>query len=297
MLKRILSPVITAVLCAATSIAGPIAYVGLGGTCIDPSCLTYRTTLGVIDFSTGAFTRIGATDGFVPNISGLANGNGGLYAGDAVSNTVNLVNPATGTFTNVGTANVGAGNVSILGSTMGVLYELALPSMNLYSFNPANGSTTLIGPTGIPAPAADLSNLFGVTLTGLGGSLYASYLLMDPQGNPLLPDNLYRINPATAQALMIAGGLSGAECVSDIATVSNSVYVFADQVGGCSSPATYGIFGVNLATAQAGTSLSHPARGPVLAAAGVPEPASFVTAGLGLLMLGLGCRVSRSKRA
>jgi hypothetical protein len=257
-----------------TVAAGTLGFAVQGGFCPDLTC----TTFGVEDLTTGVFTPLGALAGFVPNNGGLAWGTGGLYTGNAATNTLYLVDTGTGNFTSVGTANVGAGNISVLAGSQGILYELALPSMDLYSFNPADGTTTLIGPTGIPAPAADLSNLFTILLTGLGPNLYTDYLRTDDAG----PDSLYRINPTTGQSTLVAS-LSGVQCLSGLGTVNNTLYAFGvDRCSGGSA----GIYTINPATGV-GAFVSPEVVGPIVSVADTPEPGSLVTAGVCLMLLGL----------
>lgn len=258
--------------------AGPLGYVVIAGNCLS-TCFQYTTTFGSVDLNTGAITQIGATDGFVPSVGGLAWAGGGLYANDAFLNKVYLVDPATGSSTLKGTANVGTGNQSLLASSLNSLYILALPSMNLYSFNPANGTTALVGPTGLPAMAPDFSNLFFITMAGLGDKLYVDYLQADNSQNPVLPDGLYRINPTTGQSTLV-GGLSGAECVTGLGAIGNSLYAAGFNTGSCQDPSGAGFFRVDPTTAVA-TFLSTPSNDPIQALAGaVPEPGSFTAADL-----------------
>jgi hypothetical protein len=80
-----------------------LAYVAIAGNCLS-TCFQYTTTFAGVDLSTGSITQIGAADGFVQSLGGLAWAGGGLYANDAFLNKVYLVDPATGNST--GTANV-----------------------------------------------------------------------------------------------------------------------------------------------------------------------------------------------
>ena len=247
------------------------------GSMSDFSC----TTFGIENLGTGAFTPISPVAGFVPQNGGLAWAGGTLYTENTPTNTIYAVNPATGGFTGVGTVNVSATDLSVLGASGGILYELAFPSMNLYSFNPVSGVTTLIGPTGIPAPASDLSNLGQILLTGLGANLYADYYLLDNMGHPIVPDGLYRIDPLTGQATLVGGLSGGGECLLGLGTVNNTLYGFGQS--GCSGqPGIYSIDGNTAAT----TFSSDAAVFPIQSVQDVvPEPGGFVLAGIGFLLL------------
>ncbi len=231
-MKKSLRLLFSTVVYAQTASAGHVAYTAYVNA-FNPSAF-YFDTFGIMDLDTGTFEQIGPMGGFVPNLSQLTWARGNLYASgfiiggvdNAVTNQVYLINPGNGSFTLVGNLNVVAGDFAGLFGVNGDLYALGIPSLNLYSFDPVSGTTTTVGRTGIPAPAPDLSNLFTITGTGLGDSLYVDYLLTDAYGNPLVPDSLYRIDPRNAQTTLV-GGVSGAQCLTGLGQADGKLYGFS----------------------------------------------------------------------
>jgi len=274
---------VAAGLFSTTAVAGPLGYVALPVTCLDPTCYQYTTTFAAVDFSTGAITPIGTPEGFVQSIGGMAWLGNILYANDAFQNSVYQVDPATGNSMLKGSLNLAAGSTSVLGASLGHLYELALPTMDLYSFDPGTGNSTLVGPTGIPF--LGFPNLYSIVLAGLGSSLYADYLQQDNQQNPLVPDGFYRIDPTTGHATLVGGGLSGAECISGLGTVGNNLYAAGFNTGMCGNPQGAGFYTIDPSTATA-TFVSTPSTGPIQALTGdAPEPGGYILVGLGLAAL------------
>ena len=163
---------------------------------------------------------------------------------------------------------VAPGDFTGLAGVDGTLYTLGF-LQQLYRVNPATAGTTLIGSTGIP-PATDPSTIDAVTAAGLDSSIYLTWRLVGDTA-----DDLYRIDPNTAQATLI-GPITGAAHFTGSGVIGGSLYGF-----------TFGpnnIYRIDVNTGVATLVGSYAgADAPVFAAAPVPEPSGMAAAGLLLL--------------
>ncbi|MEJ7606690.1 MAG: PEP-CTERM sorting domain-containing protein [Bryobacteraceae bacterium] len=158
-------------------------------------------------------------------------------------------------------------------------------SQNLYTVNPITAAATLIGPTGIPAvPATPLStnpdgttNLYTATLFGAGGNLYSTFDAFTIDFStfaitPVVPANLYRINPMTGLGTMIAPTSFN---LSAAVNVNGTTYAF--------NALTNQVLTLNLTNGNTSfVSNLDPAAERIYGASPVPEPASIGLAGFGI---------------
>ncbi|MDQ2898915.1 MAG: PEP-CTERM sorting domain-containing protein [Acidobacteriota bacterium] len=275
------------------AIAGPIVYV-----------VTGSQQFGTVDVGTGAFRQIG------PNtpeaeVGGLLPGPNGSLLTLAGSGNLDSINPATGVTTVVGptglgdcstpTSPCGPTSANAFGELAGKIYATDYHN-NLYTVNPSTGHATLIGPTGIPAvtfiplstPNPDGSlNFFGGALFGASGKLYATFdtgtvNFMTGVITPVIPENLYQIDPATGTTTLIGPTAFALDTVID---VNGTFYAFKND--------TNQVVTLNLANGNTSfVSNLDPAAGLVFGASPVPEPASLALAGIGMAAL----LVLRSRR-
>src|SRR5436305_6364248 len=155
-----------------------------------------------------------------------------------------------------------------------------------YRVNPATGAAPLVGPTvfrQFPSPSHFTSNpdgtanVFSATLFPANGNLYATFDAnsVDPtSGNmtPAILNNLYRIDPSTAVATVVAPTI---QAISAVTQVNGTEYAF--NVG------TQQLLTLNLA--NGGTSLVGnvgPGGMYVGGATPTPEPFSLALAGIGI---------------
>src|SRR3954447_796260 len=200
---------------AAPAMASPIVYVVNGSQ-----------QFGTVDLRTGAFQQIG------PNMpvasTGLVSRPDGSLLTLANDGYLTSINPATGATSVIGATGLAdctsaaspcgpgsANNLAMLGAT---LYATDAGN-SLYTVNASTGAATLIGPTGIPGftinpliPNPDGTfNFVASTLFGAEGSLYSTFgtLTFDPSTSPptttpVIAPNVYRINPNTGIATVVA---------------------------------------------------------------------------------------------
>lgn len=283
---------------AASSSAGPLVYV----TASDLANGTQQ--FGTVDLATGTFQQIGSStpegeSGLVrrPNGSFLTLGFSGGLNSIAISTGVHQFAGATGLADCTTSASpfglTSAANLAGLG---GSVYATDF-SNNLYTVDPVTGAATLIGPTGIPAfafnptiPNADGShNIFDYSLFSSGGNLYEIFDVARLDGlsfaiTPVIPANLYRIDPLTGVATLIAPTALNLTAVVD---VNGTLYAF--------NAATGQVVTLDLATGNTSfVSNLDPAAGLILGAAPIPEPASLALAGIGIA--GMLIRSRRKRR-
>jgi hypothetical protein len=269
---------------------------------------------GTVDLATGAFHQIGPNtpegeSGLVPRPNGLLT--------LTFSGNLDSINPATGVTSVIGPTGLadctspaspcGPTSAAALGELGGTIYATDF-SNNLYTVNPATGAATLIGPTGIPAftsnptiPNADGTfNGFDYSLFSVGGKLYTTFdvITLDfstlaPTITPVIPANLYQINPSTGRAMLIA---PTALTISAVADVNGTSYAF---IG-----ATNQVVTLDLTNGKTSfVSDYDPAAGLILGASpvpasAVPEPASVALAGIGIAaIVVLGRRRRRAARS
>ena len=150
------------------------------------------------------------------------------------------------------------------------------------------GLATLIGPTGIPAlPFIPLSNnpdgsfnFYDESLFSFGGSLYANFDAgtFNPGTSMVtvvIPDAIYRIDPSTGHAALIAPTDFS---LSSIVGIDGTAYAFRVP--------TNQIVTLDVANGQT-TVLSDldPSAGIIVSAVATPEPATVVLSGLGAAAL------------
>jgi hypothetical protein len=257
------------------------------------SYVTNGFQFGTVDLANGVFTPVGP--GTPEGISGLAPGPNGSLLTLTYSGLLESINPATGVSAVIGptgladcslpTSPCGPTSANMLGGLGGKTYVTDFRN-DLYIVNPLTGAATLIGPTGIPAlPFIPLSNnpdgtfnAYDESLFSAGGNLYATFdaITVDPSTftiTPVISPDLYRIDPSTGHATLVAPtALLGA-----VVDVNGTVYAFEG--------ATSQVLALNLA--NGGTTVVSgfdPAAGIITGAspAAAPEPASIVMAGLGI---------------
>lgn len=247
---------------------------------------------GTLDLDNGAFHQIG------PNTpeggNGLAPGPNGSLLTLTFSGNLDSINPATGVTTVIGPTGLGdctspaspcgpnsANNLARLGGTF---YATDLAN-NLYTVDPLTGAATLRGPTGIPPlPFVLLStnpdgstNLFDETLFGAGGNLYATFdaITIDFSTftiTPVIPAALYRIDPTTGLATLVA---PTALTLSAAVDVNGTFYAF--------NAATNQVVTLDLANGNTSfLSDFDPSAGLLGGASPVPEPGSITLAGIGI---------------
>jgi hypothetical protein len=265
--------------------------------------VTGNQQFGTVDLGTGAFQQIrNAAD---QDFRGLVPASNGSLLTLGFDANLASINPVTGLPTVIGPTGLsdcstpsspcGPRSVSTFGALGGTLYATDY-NQNLYRVNPATGAATLVGPTGIPAfpfPSHFTSNpdgtanVFTATLFSANGNLYATFDTnrVDPtSGNitPAILNNLYRIDPNTAVATIVA---PTAQDLTAVTQVSGTSYAF--NVG------TQQLLSLNLSTG--GTSLvADVSPGPmyVEGATPTPEPFSMALAGIGIAAV-IVCRLRK----
>jgi hypothetical protein len=251
---------------------------------------------GTVDLGTGAFQQIhsGAGEeyrGLVPASNGslLTLGfDGNLTAIDPLTGLSTVIGPTGLSDCSTPSSPCGPKSAGVLAGLGGTLYATDF-SQNLYRVNPATGAATLIGPTGIPAvPFAShftsnpdgTANVLEATLFSANGSLYATFDTnrLDPvSGNitPGIPNDLYRIDPNTGAATLVA---PTTQTLTAVTQVNGTAYAFV--VG------TQQLVSLNLA--NGGTSfIAGVTPGPmyVEGAAPTPEPFSMSLVGIGISVI------------
>jgi hypothetical protein len=175
--------------------------------------VTTQQQFGAVDLATGAFHAIG------PNTpegqASLVWGTHGTLFSLTYSGNLESINPATGQTTVVGATGLGF-NAFDLAEVGGKLYATDFGN-NLYTVDPDTGVATLLRATGIPPdPEIPFSinpdgtiNLCDESIYGFAGKLYATFdaFTIDPNSlaeTPVVSANVYRINPSTGRATLIA---------------------------------------------------------------------------------------------
>ncbi len=281
MAKRKLVVSLALVLFTASVNASPLVYVVNGSQ-----------QFGTIDLANGAFHQIG------PNTpegqSGLVPGPNGSLLTLTFSGNLDSIDPSTGVATVIGPTGLldcttpaspcGSHAASTLGSFGGITYATDLGN-DLYAVDPFTGVATLIGYTGIPAVPFTLGatnpdgsfNAYDEALFSVGGSLYATFdaITVNPSTSaitPVIPGELYRINPLTGHATPIG---PTALTLGAAVNVSGTVYAFQDA----SSQA----LALNLANGNTSfVSDFDPAAGVIDGASPTPEPGSLALTALGI---------------
>ena len=237
---------------------------------------------GAVDLRSGAFLPIGP--GLPQNVgNGLVQGpgrsllslgfDGNLIAIDAVTGRTSLVGATGLGDCSTPTSPCGPNSANWIGLFNGHYYVTDFAN-NLYSLDPRTAATKLIGLTGIPAIGfppfsenPDRSvNVFGASLFSFRGKFYAYFTTLavnfaNGTVTPLIPGEIYQIDPATGLATPVAP----TESFSTIVNVNDTIYAFEgltsrlvilDPTTGLTSPVT----SVDPAAAViAGAAPAHPA--------------------------------------
>src|SRR5947209_2313440 len=199
--------------------------------------VTGNQQFGTVDLGTGSFHEIrNAAD---QDFRGLAPASNGSFLTLGFDANLASINPVSGLPTVIGPTGLsdcstpsspcGPRSVSTFGALAGALYATDY-NQNLYRVNPATGAATLVGSTGIPAfpfPSHFSSNpdgtanVFSATLFGANGNLYATFdtNTVDPTSGNLTPailNNLYRIDPNTAVATVVAPTIQTISAVTQV---------------------------------------------------------------------------------
>jgi hypothetical protein len=258
---------------------------------------------GTVDPGTGTFHQIGplGPDGQ----SGLVPRPNGSLLTLAFSGNLDSINPATGVTSVIGptgladcstpAAPCGPTSAAGFGEFGGTLYATDF-SNNLYTVNPVSGVATLIGPTGIPAFAFNPNipnpdgtvNILDYSLFSAGGKLYETFDTATIDFStftitPVIAANLYRIDPSTGLATLVAPTTLN---LTAVVNVNGTLYAF--------DGATNQILTLDVANGNTSfVSDYDPAAGLILGASPVPEPASIVLAGIGIATLVVGRRRRR----
>jgi hypothetical protein len=260
--------------------AGPLVYIVNG------------SQFGTLDLTTGTFQQIG------PNTpegsTNLVPGPNGSLLTLTYSGNLDAINPANGVTTLIGptglgdctlpTSPCGPNTSSELVGFGGIVYATDLAN-NLYTVDPTTGKATLIGPTGIPPLPYKLlstnpdgsTNVYDEALFVSRGNLYATFDAITinfstSTTHTVIPAALYRINPATGVATMIAATAQNLDSALDLGGTVYAFDVAVNQV-------------VTLDPATGNTAFFSnydPAVGLIEGVAATPEPASIALAGLGL---------------
>jgi hypothetical protein len=244
--------------------AGPLAY-----------AVTTGEQFGAIDLSTGVFTQIDASEGFVMAGLGVAGGNLYTEAYSTFNPTLDAINPITGALSPVGNGGA-AVELFAFGSTTSGLYALGgnTTDFTLYSINSSTGVATAIGLTG-------LANGGAYSLSTNSSTLFFA------QG---ANSTLYTINTSTGASASV-GPFGGGEQMGAMVFTGGTLY------GNDSAPLFNSISTINTATGAAtlGPSVTGTASGfslvglapDPLSAAASPEPSTWLLLACGLSGLAL----------
>ncbi len=255
--------------------------------------VTGSQQFGTVDLNTGAFVQIGPK---TPETeTGLVPGPTGSLLTLTSSGNLDSINPATGVITRIVPTGLGdcsnppaspcgptsANNLAELGGT---LYATDYHG-NLYNLNTATGTAKPIGPTGLPAvPKVPFSmnpdgtlNFFGGALFGANGELYATFFTGKFNPNtgavtPVIPDDLYRIDPSTGATTLIGSTVFGLDAAVD---VNGTFYGFDNAKGQ--------LLTLDLANGRTNPLIGlNPNAGLIFGASPVPEPSSLALAACGI---------------
>lgn len=279
--------------CAALGLAGPAASSARADMAYGVT-LIGNQLIGV-DTTTGAGTLIGPLSGGNVNPFGLVGFNNQLYTFNSATDAINQISTTTGATVASFSLNVGpvlgAGGLAFQTATTGFLTTALDPTTynyanNLYRFDTATGTTTLITQT------ADTLSALAYSGTG---TLYAL---------GQLDGNLYTINTTTGAMTTVGNvGVALGSPINSLAFGTNgALYATLDDA----------LYSLNTATGAA-TAIGDPAMGTGFASVSglafangslpnfgaVPEPASVVMLGVGLLGTAgvVRFRRARSRRA
>jgi hypothetical protein len=228
--------------------------------------VTFGNELITIDTATGAGTLIGPLSSNM-RAFGLGVTGGKLYAYDQVADLLRELNPATGATVNsidLGLGDLtGEGGLDFRSDGVGFLNETAGASSAVFRFTIAPGSGVLVGGEGV-------AGIDGLAFSA-SDALFA--LGQTPQ------DNLYTVNQATGALTLIGPtGVAGSNFLGGLdflgstlyAVINDSLYTLDTTTGAATLIGPIGFSGVD--------GLAH-------LSAAVPEPATLLLVGSGLLLL------------
>lgn len=264
--------------------------------------VNYSNQFGTVDVATGHFTPISSIDPATTGggLLGLAAGPSGNLLSLDFNGNLDAINPGTGALSSIGSTGLGL-NAFALGSFGSKIFATDY-SNNIYQVNPATGAATLLGPTGIPAdheypftvnPDGSIE-LCDESLTDVNGVLYATYdefavasdgHTINPPGDPSNAPKLYRIDPSTGKATLVAS--TGGQ----ITTTFSSDGILYGFKGNLDAPHSFehpaiSIDAINLSTGALTpiSDLDTPGGGiPGAVASPTPEPSSLVLLASGLV--------------
>jgi hypothetical protein len=189
------------------------------------------------------------------------------------------INPTNGITSVIGDTGLGSlsGDLAAIG---GSVYEIDTNN-KLYSVNTTTAALTVIGSTGIPGVNNPTTTQWDDSFTGVGGVLYYTF------DAPGVAPALYRINPSTGAATLVAPTLAG---IDASVYLNGTFYVFNDvRTGG--GPTTGQELTLNLGTGNTAfvTNIS-PNATALYGAAGTP---AIALAGIGIAAI---CVFRRQRR-
>lgn len=248
---------------------------------------------GTVNLGNGAFQQLRSEAG--EEHRGLVPASKGSLLTLGFDGNLISINPSTGLSTVIGPTGLsdcstpaspcGPMSAGVLAELGGTLYATDF-SQNLYTVNSTTGSAKLIGPTGIPPvpfhshftsnPDGTL-NVFEATLFSGNANLFATFDTnrLDPvTGNvtPVIPNNLYQIDPQTGIATLVAPTTQTLTAVTELKGTYNAFNVGTQQL-------------LTLDLANGHTNFVtdvDAALGYVEGATPIPEPFSIALAGIGM---------------
>ena len=235
----------------------------------------YDQRFGLLNDATGAYSQVSNLP-IAGGAAGLAALNGLYYLEDLGDNLF-TADPLTGTASKVGSAGMNL-DVAAFAGTATALFEMDRSS-NLYSIDAATGAAKKIGATGI-APA---NRNHDTSLSSDGTWLYYTVGLEDEA------DELYRINVLTGIAADL--GNTGVRSVAGSAFVNGQLELFQygedrNYIYTAADGSTRFTRGAQLSSSAQiidGGALLLPTADNTNVTGLVPEPNTFVLAGLGLV--------------